>query len=117
MTLKTVFMTLKPMEAQIIRALLNDNDIVSFMENEFGNLLGAGLQAPMIPILVTVDEAQEEAALKVINDRSNRLPSASPKLSGFTVMSCAACGKKLEMPNGEEAPEECPWCGKPPAGR
>jgi hypothetical protein len=117
MTLKTVFMTMKPMEAQVIRALLSENDIVSFIENENGNLLGLGLQAPMIPVLVTVHEDQEEAALKIINDRPQRPPSTSPKLSGFTVMACASCGKKLETPNGEEAPEECPWCGKPPTSR
>lgn len=117
MALKTVFMTMKPMEAQIVSALLSDHDIDSFIENEFGNQLGLGAQAPMIPILVNVDESREAEALKIIGDPSKLPKRSGPTRSGFVTMACISCGKKLETAEGDEPLEECPWCGKPPTSK
>ena len=114
MTLKTVFMTTKPMEAQVVHALLRENDIVSFIENDFGNLLGLTMQAPMSSVLVRVDESQEAEALKIIGNEYTSTPRTPSAPSKFIVMPCASCGKNLEISEGEDAPEECPWCGHPP---
>lgn len=117
MAKKTVFMTTKPMEAQVVLALLRGNNIISFVENEFGNLMGLGLQAPMSSVLVTVDESQEAEALKIICDAHKPSPRSSLLPSRFVVMPCGSCGKTLEISEGEDAPEECPWCGKPPTSK
>lgn len=117
MTMKTVFMSTQPMEAELVRALLSEHGIVSFLENEFGNQLGLGMQAPMIPLLVNVDEAHEAEALKIVSTRPKATRTPSTALSPYIVMACASCGKKLETLEGEEAPEECPWCGKSPISK
>ena len=106
--LKTVFMTSEPVQAELARALLRDHGIPSFLENEHSHQMGLSFQAPQTPLLVKVHEAQEAEALALLRTRPR------PALPRFVVMSCASCGRTLEMPEGEDAPDECPWCGKPP---
>ena len=117
MLLKTVFLSSNPLDAQVVHALLIGNGINAFIENEFGNLLGLALQGPLSSIRVTVEESQESEALKLIRNRSAPSQENSSERSGYVLMPCASCGKQLETEGGEEAPEECPWCGKPPTGK
>ena len=40
------------------------------------------------------------------------LDIAPVPMPDFVTLVCAACGKVLEIPEGDPTPDECPFCGK-----
>ena len=112
--MKRIFSTASRQEAELLCAALRDRGIDSFLENE-----AVGLVTPAVPLVVSVDDPRAEEALQVLREiLSKRGAEDAPPGTGSTLR-CAACGRTLDVPEGEDVPDECPWCGRdpvPPAG-
>lgn len=110
--MRAVYSGLDRMDVELVRILLSQHGIECSLDNEFGNQLGQGFQAPLIPLVLSVEEARADQALELIRRRA---AERAPSPVRFVLTACGACGRTLEMPAGEDPPEECPWCGRSPA--
>jgi hypothetical protein len=112
MGMKEVFTTTSPSDAELIRVELRGAGIDSFLENEFGASTAIGLPTSLIPLVVCVDETLYDEAVRIVGQWGRKRPEPLPR---FVVSVCASCAKTLEVPEGDPLPDECPFCGKPPA--
>ena len=113
MGMKAVFTTTSLQDAELLRVELRSQGIESLLENEHGAQSAIGLPTTLIPLIVSVDEAQFAEAERAVKAWESGEKSAEP-MPDFVSAACAACGKALDVPKGEPLPDECPWCGKPP---
>lgn len=113
--MKEVFSTTSPPDAELVRVELRSHGIDSFLENEFGAQTAIGLPTTLIPLVVCVDEERFAEADEIVRRRlEHRAPPAA--MPRFVASTCTACGKALDVPEGDDPPEECPWCGRPAGG-
>lgn len=102
----------------MLRAELRSRGIDSALHNEHGGMYAVGIPIPAIPFEVAVADEHADAALQAVRALFSGKPPASDRPPMKLVLSlCSACGRTLEIPEGEDAPTECPWCGGDPSGR
>jgi len=113
MGMKAVFTTTSLQDAELLRVELRSHGIESMLENEHGAQSAIGLPTPLIPLIVSVDEAKHAEAERIAREWGSKDKKAEV-MPDFVTVVCAACSKVLEIPEGDPTPDECPFCGKSP---
>ncbi len=109
--MKKVYSTTLIGQAEMLQMILRSRGIESRLENEGAAHYAVGLPSAAAPIVIVVDDEDAEEAARVIAAEIQK-PHGSPPPVPQGQLRCA-CGKTLEYPQGEEPPDECPWCGRP----
>jgi hypothetical protein len=108
--MRKVYSTTILSQAEILRVVLRKNGIESLLENENAAMYAAGVPIPAIPFVISVDDKDAEEAARII-DAELRRPQ-EPLASAIHLRVSCLCGKTLEYPQGDDPPDECPWCGR-----
>lgn len=112
--MRTIYQTTSLGDAELLRVELRSLGIESTLHNEHGGVYAAGIPIPAIPFEVAVADEDAEAAVQAVGEFLFRKKHGTALPSPRMVSSvCKVCGKSLEVPEGEDAPSECPWCGPP----
>ncbi|HVE40951.1 MAG TPA: DUF885 family protein [Planctomycetota bacterium] len=109
--MKKVYSTTLIGQAEMLQMILRSRGIESRLENEGAANYAIGTPSAAAPIVIVVDDTDAEEAARVIAAEVQKPHGSNP--TTLQVQLRCACGKTLEYPQGEEPPDECPWCGRP----
>lgn len=109
-SMKKVYSTTLLAQAEILRVVLREHGIDSLLENQNSAMYAAGVPIPAIPFVISVADEHAEEATRIV--LAHLKGDHEPVGSAIHVRTPCACGKMIEVRQGEEPPEECPWCGR-----
>jgi hypothetical protein len=108
--MRKIYSTTVLAQAEILRVVLRRHGIESVLENENAAMAVAAVPIPAVPFVISVDDQDAEEATRIV--LAELKGEHAPIGSAIHVRTPCACGKMIDVLQGEDPPEECPWCGR-----